>query len=114
MVDMVKAPDHTSMQGRVIDLSITGIGLEVHNKDAQKLKYSDRLVLSFQLPGCTELFNITGVVSYKKPLEGNVRCGIKFDWSRTENFVYQEMSISRYIINHQQLMLKKRLMGTEE
>jgi len=97
-------------QGRIIDISTTGMGLEVDPELARALGQADRLTVSFQLPGSEMPLKLVGNTMYRKPKGQNSHCGIRFDWSwsKTDNFELQESVIGAYLMRRQREIDRKR------
>jgi len=87
-------------QGRIIDISTTGMGLEVDPELARALGHGDRLTLSFRLPGSEIPLKLAGNIVHGKPKGENTHCGIRFDWSwsKTDDFELQESVIGAYLM----------------
>lgn len=90
-------------QGRIIDISTTGTGLEVDPELVRALGHHHRLTLSFQLPGSKIPLKLAGNITYRKPKGENTHCGIRFNWnwSKTDSFELQESVIGAYLMRRQ-------------
>lgn len=96
--------------GRIIDISTTGMGLEVDPELARALRRADLLTLSFQLPGSVIPLKLAGNTAHRKPKGENTHCGIRFDWnwSKTDEFELQESVIGAYLMRRHREIGRKR------
>lgn len=97
-------------QGRIIDISTTGMGLEVDPEILRALGHSHRLTLSFKLPGSEIPLKLVGTIIYRKSKGEDPQCGIRFDWDwrKTDNFELQESVIGAYLMRRHQETGRKR------
>lgn len=90
-----------STQGRVIDISLTGMGLGLKPEVAKILSYAEPVTLSFRLPVSEKILMIGGTTVNPRPSGEIILYGIKYDWSQTENAYRQESVITSYVIYRQ-------------
>jgi hypothetical protein len=90
-------------QGQIIDISTTGMGLEVAPELGGALRHGQRLKLSFHLPGSEIPLKLVGNIIYNQPKGNDFQCGIRFewDWSKTAKFELQESVIGAYLMRRQ-------------
>ncbi len=101
-----------SHKGKLIDISISGIGLEADEATSEKIEERDETLLVFRLPHCEMGLKITGKIRYKLSRTSNgkkiFRYGIKFDWSQTDCHYQQESAIANYVMERQRSMLTEQ------
>jgi hypothetical protein len=90
-----------STQGRVIDISITGMGLGVKPEATEIPRRPEPVTLSFRLPISEKTLTIVGTTVHPRPLRKIILYGIKYDWNQTENPFQQETVITSYVIYRQ-------------
>lgn len=97
-----------SVEGSILDISLTGIGLALEPKVARQLEYAKQITMTFRLPDETMPFEIVGNTTNFIPVGKLVRYGIQFDRKETMNIRNKERRILKYIMQRQLVMLKKR------
>lgn len=95
-------------KGEIMDISLTGVALRVESSIARQLEYADGIEMTFYLPTRSEPFHIIGKTAHFEPMPRDVRYAIKFDRKKTPHIRAQEQSISRYVMQRQLIMLKRR------
>lgn len=90
-----------STQGRVIDISLTGMGLGVKPELTEIPSYPEPVTLSFRLPVSEKTVMIVGTTVHPRPSGKIILYGIKYDWGQTENSYQQESVITSYVIFRQ-------------
>jgi hypothetical protein len=90
-----------STQGRVIDISLTGMGLGVTPEVTEIPGYPEPVTLSFRLPISEKTVMIVGTTVHPRPSGKIILYGIKYDWGQTENSYQQESVITSYVIYRQ-------------
>ena len=101
--------ESTSFQGYLIDISATGIGVEIESQEGQSLDNFNNLSLIFNLPGCKTEINLVGIITYQKPKGEKIHYGINFDRENNKNFRHNEMLIISYVMRRQKEILLNRV-----
>lgn len=95
-------------QGRLIDISTSGLGLEVASEVAENLSQTEPMTLTFQLTGMP--LRLRGTICYSKLSGGSRKLGINFDKEKTPNYPKQEEAIAGYIMERQKQILQQQAM----
>jgi len=97
--------------GRIIDISVTGMGLGVTPDIAEEMGKPEEMSLQFLLPGCHRPFDVLGKVLYHKqaPDKENVHCGVLFDQNKPGGFLAEDTAISKFLVEEQKEQLKLRV-----
>ena len=96
-----------STQGRVIDISLTGMGLGIKPELPEIPVNSEPFTLSFELPVSEKALMIKGTTVNPRPSGKIMLYGIKYEWSRTENSYQQESMIKDYVIYRQREIIRR-------
>lgn len=100
--------DDGSARGWMLDISLRGMWLVIEGDTPPAFEPSDRLTLSFRLPGHESPLAIAGEAVRHNAVRGNVAYGIEFFWERTEDFGRQERAVSQYAMRRQVSALRQR------
>lgn len=100
--------DGHSTKGSILDISLTGISLGVEKTVSRRFEYADQISMTFRLPGQKDVFRMVGRNVHLVSLQKGVRLGIEFDRKETENIRQQEQAISRYVMQRQLALLKRK------
>lgn len=74
-------PEGREIPGRVVDLSITGMGVFIHNNTNPKFRESDMVYLRLESPYLDNSIFTTGRIRRKVPVEDGTNFGIELiDW----------------------------------
>ena len=96
-----------STQGRVIDISLTGMGLGIKPELPEIPVNSEPFTLSFELPVSEKALMIKGTTVNPRPSGKIILYGIKYEWSKTENSYHQESMIKDYVIYRQREIIRR-------
>jgi len=88
------------------DISISGIGLRVTEKDAAGLGLPVRLIMVFRIPGEKDELRVTGRARYCKPHSGYFHYGIEF--LGFSGFSKEEKAVAAYVFRLQQRNLQQQ------
>jgi c-di-GMP-binding flagellar brake protein YcgR len=91
------------IEARMIDISITGIGLEVDPDEVEILDLPVEVTVSFQLPGF-KTFLLSGTALHRMEVGKTLKYGIKFDWEQTEDIERQQDDLEAYVLERQKEM----------
>ena len=111
-IDVTIVSDEITVNGLIMDISITGIALAMDRSSARKLEYKEEITLTFMLPDHEGgMLTIIGKPAHFVPLENDVRYGISFLWKETGETGQKERLISRYVMQRQMALSKSRTRG---
>ena len=92
---------------RVIDISLTGMGLDIKPELSEILINSEPFTLLFGLPVSEKTLMIVGTTVNPRPSGKIILYGIKYEWSQTENSYHQESVITNYVIYRQREIIRR-------
>jgi c-di-GMP-binding flagellar brake protein YcgR len=96
------------VEGWLIDLSLTGMGLGVTPEIARHLGQPERIRLRFVFPEKEEELQISGKIQFHRQAGDHYLYGVKFIYSDFAEGHRQEKAISAFLMKQQQLFLQKR------
>jgi len=96
-----------STQGRVVDISQTGMGLGIKPEVTKMPGHPEQVILSFRLPTSKKTIKIVGTTVYPRPSRKIILYGIKYDFGQTENSYQQESAITSYVIYRQREIIAR-------
>ncbi len=84
-------------EGRMSDISITGMGIEVDRQNAVRMGIPQYINLYFKLPDCETPIRLAASIAYSKPNGSRIHYGVKFEWGKTLDFYRHEEAIAAYV-----------------
>ena len=89
------------VRGTLIDLSTTGIAIEVSTEDEARVIDADPISVRFEFPGESRPLLLVGKIRNRRLLDNGVKYGIEFDAVASRRFPQQRGRIQRYICQRQ-------------
>lgn len=89
------------IKGCIVDLSTTGMGLEVKNRPAEELATGQAAELVFFIPRAKKLACVRSQIAHVRQEQNQYRLGLKFDWEGTAEGKTWKSMITRYVIRKQ-------------
>lgn len=98
----------------LIDISRSGLGVQLQTKGEDSLHRERKVRLAFRLPGDDEAFRLVGHIRQRSLFGSAIRYGIEFVQDQVTNFEREEERINRYVMKRQVEMLRAARESTEK
>jgi len=92
----------------VVSLSVSGAGVFAKTKDLQVLERNEIIIMTFELPGETQVCRFSANVCYGMKWKRGIRYGIQFEDTGSRKFERMQQQVMNYVMIEQRKLLKAR------
>jgi len=96
------------VDGRMLDLSVDGVGVMVERADARAFDPGDRVAVSFWIGGADDPLMASAVVRQLTPRYGGIRYGLEFELGASREHRVVQNAVLEYVMKLQRKRLRYR------
>ncbi len=98
-LQMVVMGQQGELEGEIIDLAISGLGVRLSEEAEMRLIDTDRCQVAFRVPGDKTILVFEAIIQHREWTPDGIKCGLSFSGGTSSGF--HQGILQRYIMNQQ-------------